>query len=170
MKRLMLFFAALVMCGAMYAQGVFTMVNADAYDGFVNIRQTPSSKGKVIGRMNNYLSHGIYEGVKLGQQGGWTKVKSGGVVGWCYSKYVQEINWYDGSGRYIIVAAKSSTPIFQESGEGTPGFVHSVKKGTIIADYDDLSENLTEDGYYILMTAHYHYLVRKSDVIVKRRY
>jgi hypothetical protein len=82
MKRLMLFFAALVMCGAMYAQGVFTMVNADAYDGFVNIRQTPSSKGKVIGRMNNYLSHGIYEGVKLGQQGGWTKVKSGGVVGW----------------------------------------------------------------------------------------
>lgn len=176
MKRLMLFFAALVMCGAMYAQGVLTLVGGNAYDGFVSIRQSPSSKARVLGKLYN-VDGGMFDGLKLGKQGNWTKVKFGGVVGWCYSKYVQEISWYDGSGRYIIVAAKANTPIYGEQNEeGDPAWV-TVPKGTIIADYN--SEDIVEgennfvdigDGCYILRTGHWCYWVSKSDVIVKRRY
>jgi hypothetical protein len=170
MKRLMLFFAALVMCGAMYAQGVFTVVGGDAYDGFVSIRQSPSSKARVLGKLYN-TTHGLGSGIKLGQQGNWTKVKYGNVVGWCYSKYVMEQTWWDNH-RYMIVAAKPNTPIYGEDyvGEGDHPLFARVAKGTIIAGIDNPNDNLTDDGYYMLRTAHDNLFVRKSDVIVKRRY
>ena len=159
MKRTLFFLTAILMCGAMYAQSIFTVVGGNAYDGFVSIRQTPSSKAKVLGKLYN-TSHGLGAGIKLEQQGSWTKVKTGNTVGWCFSKYVQEQDWYNGNGAYVLVAAKSSTPIYDDYDE----VFTSVKQGTIIAD--QFQDN---DDYYTLSTAHDCLHVRKSDVIKKRR-
>ena len=43
MKRMMMFFAALLMCGTMWAQEVFTVVYATSDDGFVNVRERSSA-------------------------------------------------------------------------------------------------------------------------------
>lgn len=55
-----------------------------AYDGFVNIRETPSMKGSVIGEFRN----GPHGAVMLGEEGEWTKIDMDGVVGYVYTKYV----------------------------------------------------------------------------------
>jgi len=165
MKKVFLFLAAIMLCSVMYAQSTFTVVYADSYDGFVSIRQTPSSKAKVLGRLNS-MTYGLGDGILLGQQGNWSKVKVGNTVGWCYSKYVGKINWVSGKGKNILVAAKANVPIYGESydGESDHGDVFArVNKGTIIAD------TYSVDGaYYVLETAHSTLLVRKSDVVVKR--
>jgi hypothetical protein len=169
MKRLMLFFATLVMCGAMSAQGVLTLVIGDAYDGFVNIRQTPSSNGRVVDKLYNGGS-GNAGGIKLGRKGNWTKVKVDNKVGWCYSKYVSEWNYVNNQ-RYVIIAAKPNTAIYSDyhyNDVGTLKLWTTVPKGTIIADFNNLSEH--SNGGYYWFGAHVCYLVRKSDVIVKRRY
>jgi len=46
MKKIMMLFAALMMCGSLWSQEVFTVVYATSDDGFVNVRQRPSAKSK----------------------------------------------------------------------------------------------------------------------------
>ena len=43
MKKIMMLFAALMMCGLLWSQEVFTVVYAVSDDGFVNVRQRPSA-------------------------------------------------------------------------------------------------------------------------------
>lgn len=64
-------------------------VYANAYDGYVNIRQGPSTKHKIIGRLNNgdgYL-------VQLGVQGNWIAVKWQNTVGYVNSSIVGYTPW-----------------------------------------------------------------------------
>ena len=161
MKRLIVFLYAMMMGISMWAQQpVFTVVYATSDDGFVNVRQRPSTKAPVLTKLYMF-SHGLGNGVLRGQSGNWCKVSVGNVTGWAYSKYVGSQNWYSGRGHDKIVAAREKTPIYRESyedGSKYPLFA-TVSKGTIIADEYD------EDGiYYVLKTAHDFLFIKKTDV------
>lgn len=66
-----------------YRQGA-DLVYADSYDGFLNIRATPSSKGTIIGKFRNG-SHGA---VKLGVSGNWMEIEYDGIVGYVAKSHV----------------------------------------------------------------------------------
>ena len=51
-------------------------VYACAYDGFVNIRESPSGKAEVLGKFNNGPDGAVW----LGEEGNWTKIDNDGVV------------------------------------------------------------------------------------------
>lgn len=55
-----------------------------AYDGFVNIREVPSMKGRIVGKFRN----GPHGAVLLSNEGEWTKIDIDGIVGFVASKYV----------------------------------------------------------------------------------
>ena len=114
MKRFFILFAAMMIGAAVWSQNVFTVVYATSDDGFVNIRQTPSNKGKILGKLWMF-SHGLGNGVYRGEKGNWTKVSVGKVTGWCYSKYVGSQNWYDGTGATMLVANSPRTVIYGEN-------------------------------------------------------
>ena len=61
-------------------------VYANAYDGFVNIRQAPQNKTPVLGVLRN----GPEGAILLGIEGDWTKINCNGIVGYVLSKYVQD--------------------------------------------------------------------------------
>lgn len=162
MKRFIMFFAALTMGATLWAQQVFTVVYATSDDGFVNVRQRPSTKAPILTQLYMF-SHGLGTGVLRGQSGNWSKVSVGKITGWAYSKYVGTQDWYRGQGHDKLVAALDNTPIYRESFEDSadhPLFT-TVSKGTIIADqYEE------DEEYYILTTAHDYLFIKKSDVRV----
>lgn len=61
-------------------------VYSNAYDGFINIRQTPQSKAPIVGVLRN----GPEGSVLLGTEGEWKKIDCNGIVGYVYEKYVQD--------------------------------------------------------------------------------
>lgn len=61
-------------------------VYSNAYDGFVNIRQTPQSKAPILGVLRN----GPEGAILLGTEGEWKKINCNGIVGYVYEKYVQD--------------------------------------------------------------------------------
>ncbi|MCR5241806.1 MAG: SH3 domain-containing protein [Prevotella sp.] len=166
MKRLIVFLFALVMCGSMWAQEVFTVVYATSDDNFVNVREKPSSKARVLDQLW-MLFHGLGGGVLLEQQGKWTKVRlRNGVTGWCYSKYVGTQDWYTGEGDSILVAAKPVTELFTDNyaDDGPMPLFGTVKKGTILGD-----EFYEHEGYYELRTGHDYVFIRKEDAEIRVR-
>ena len=60
-------------------------VYSNAYDGFVNIRQTPNGNAPILGVLRN----GPEGAVLLGAEGAWSKVDCNGIVGYVASKYIQ---------------------------------------------------------------------------------
>ena len=167
MKRIMMMIAAMMMCGMMWAQDVFTVVYATSEDGFVNVRERPSMKAKVVGELW-MLFHGLGNGVLLERKGNWTKVclRGGEVTGWCYSKYVGTQNWYSGEGNRVLVAAKNQTQLFTDNyaDEGDMPLFATVKKGTILGD-----EFYEHEGYYELRTGHDYVFIRKTDAEIRIR-
>ena len=161
-----MFCFALLVCGTIWAQQVFTVVYATSDDDFVNVREQPSAKSRVLGKL--WMgSHGLGNGVMLEQRGKWTKVCliGGKVTGWCYSKYVGTQTWYTGEGESILVAAKNNTQLFTDNyaDDGDMPLFATVKKGTILGD--KFFEN---DGYYELRTAHDFVFIRKEDAEVRK--
>ena len=61
-------------------------VYANAFDGFVNIRETAQAKVPILGSLRN----GPEGAVILGTEGEWTQVDCNGIVGYVLSKYVQD--------------------------------------------------------------------------------
>lgn len=167
MKRLSILFFALIVCSVMWAQDVFTVVCATSDDGFVNVRERPSAKARVVGELWMQF-HGLGGGILLEQQGKWTKVclRGGKVVGWCYSKYVGTQTWYSGSGGSILVAAKDNTQLFTDNyaDDGDMPLFGTVKKGTILGD-----EFFEHQGYYELRTGHDYVFIRKEDAVIRTR-
>lgn len=163
-KKLMMIFAALMMCGSISAQGIMQVVYAESDDGFVNIRKSPSANASIVGKVYQF-SHGVGSAIKIGEQGKWVKVSDGNVVGWCNGNYLGYQDWYTGYGSKVLVAKKANTPVYVETYEGNGGYqlFGRVPKGTIIADeFDDYGGK-----YYVLTTAHDALFIRKSDVTVR---
>lgn len=143
---------------------VFTVVFATSDDGFLNIRQQPSTKAAILGKLYGPM-HGLGSGVLLEEGTNWSLIQMGDVKGWVYNPYLGRQTWFDGTGKKILVAGCEQMPIFGENyvdeDEGYPLFT-TVKKGTVIADqYDEI------EGYYVLKTGHDYLFIRKGDVTVK---
>ncbi|MBR4147094.1 MAG: SH3 domain-containing protein [Bacteroidales bacterium] len=61
-------------------------VYACAYDAYVNIRETPKAQAPILGVFKN----GPEGAVLLGTEGEWTKIDCNGIVGYVFSKYLQD--------------------------------------------------------------------------------
>lgn len=66
-------------------QQAIIIVYSNSYDGYINIREQPSSKSKILGKFPN----GPQGAKLLSVEGNWSKVDLNGVVGYVYSSYVQ---------------------------------------------------------------------------------
>ncbi len=160
MKRLLIFLTALTLSSAMWSQEVLTVVYATSDDGFLNVRQQPSRKSRILTQLWMFR-HGLGQGVDRGQKiGNWSKVSVGNITGWAYTKYLGYQNWYKGDGSPRLVATSEPTILYTDNYEdGSQHNVFSkVGKGTILGD--TFSEDET---YYILMTAHDNLYIKKTD-------
>lgn len=145
-------------------QNIFTVVYATSDDGFLNIREQPSSKAKVLGELHSVFD-GLGEGVLIEKGDSWSKVSSKGIVGWVYTKYLGLQTWYNGTGSAILIANLPQTPIFEDADVDEENYKFtSVKKGTIIAD------SFKDEGkYYVLQSAGTCLRVKKEDVKIVSR-
>ena len=144
---------------------VFTVVYAISDDGFLNVREKPSSKAKILKELYEPF-HGLGSGVLREKGSSWSKVSVFDVTGWVYTKYLGYQTWYDGTGKTSLIANRDDMPIYSENyvdeEEGYPLFT-TVKKGTLIADqYDEIED------YYVLKTAHDYLFIKKTDVRVEK--
>lgn len=165
-KRLIMIFSALMICGGMWAQGIFTVVYATSDDGFVNMRAKPSTKARVVGKLW-MADHGLGNGVLCGESGKWSRVRVGTTEGWCLTKYVGKQTWYSGTRDAVLIATNDETPIYREDYDDDDAYplFTTVRKGTILAD-DFLENSEFNPEYYILQTAHDCLFIRKSDAEV----
>lgn len=164
-KRIAFLLFAFMLCTSIWSQKVFTVVYATSDDGFVNVRERPTTKAREIGKLW-MLNHGLGDGVLRDRNSKWWKVSVGKVTGWANSKYLGTLNWYDGTGDAKLIAAHDKTPIYRENYEDNskPQWFTTVEKGTIIAD------RFKEEGaYYLLSTAHDNLYIKKTDVKVVRK-
>ena len=163
MKRIFLFIAAITLCTTVWSQDVLTVVYATSDDGFLNVRERPSTKSKILTKLW-MLNHGLGRGVLRGQSGNWSKVSVGDTYGWAYTKYIGYQNWFENKGAPKLVAASEPTIIYTENyadaDEGLPVFT-KVSKGTILADQFEEDEE-----YYMLTTAHDYLFIKKKDAVI----
>ena len=146
------------------APKLFVVVYATSSDGFLNLREKPSTSSSILGRLNS-KSHDLGNGVLLEYGDQWSKVSVNGTVGYVFTKYMGRQTWYDSNGANILVA-RDNINIYGEdfSDSGHRPVFATVKSGTVIADqYKEYGE------YYVLETGHDNLFVKKTDVIVRRR-
>jgi uncharacterized protein YgiM (DUF1202 family) len=60
------------------------IVYSHSYDGYLSIRDTPSSKGVKIGKFRN----GPEGAIKLSESGNWVEIDYNGIVGYVSKKHV----------------------------------------------------------------------------------
>lgn len=143
---------------------VFTVVYAESDDGFLNVRLSPSMKGKIATKLW-MLDHGLGRGVLLEKGKQWSKVSVDGIEGWVYTKYLGQMTWMAGSGPKIV-ANKNAVIYCEDNAEGTLKPFYTIPKGTIIAD-TFFEHSFDGVEYYELRTGHDYLFVKKTDVIVK---
>jgi hypothetical protein len=110
--------------------------------------------------------HGLGSGVLLEKGNTWSKISVERVTGWVYNKYLGSQNWYDGSGKTVLIANRENMPIYGENyvGEGDYPVFTTVPKGTVIADqYDEHGD------YYELRTGHDYLFIKKNDVRIEKK-
>lgn len=144
----------------------FTVVFSTSDDGFLNVRDQPSMKGRVVTKLWIPM-HGLGSGVLIESGEKWSKVSVGKEIGWVYNKYLGYQSWYNGDGENKLVAAIDNMPVYTENyvdeDEGLPLFT-TVKKGTVMADqYDTWKE------YYVLKTGHDYLFIKMTDVEVVKQ-
>ena len=163
MKRLIITLSFIFACLALHGQQVFTVLYAASDDGFVNVRQEPNARAKIVAKIYEPF-HGLGDAVLLKDGHPWVRVKVGKVVGWANKNYLGMITWFEDNGGPRIISNKESVAIYGEdySGEGRRPVFTTIGKGIIIAD------TYYEDGnYYVLETAHDNLFIRKSDVRIE---
>lgn len=162
-KRLIMMFSALMMCGAMWAQGVLTVVYATSDDAFVNMRAKPTTKARVIEKLW-MLDHGLGHGILREEKGKWSRVTIGDKEGWCLSKYVGKQTWYTGTRDAVLIATCDDTKLFRENQRDDDAYDYfgSVKKGTILADDFKDGDEYNAAGYYVLVTGHDFLFIPKA--------
>ena len=120
-----------------------TKVYSNSYDGYTNIRETPSLKGKVIGELRN----GPDGAVLISKTEGWSKINCNGVEGYVYTKNLStspteevtistDINWINGIWRndneqYAYLIFNNGTFAIQST-SGTLAYGTYILKGNDI--------------------------------------
>lgn len=167
MKRVIFIFSLFLMCTGSWSQEVFTVVYATSSDGFLNVRERPSSKARILSTLPVRF-HDLGRGILLQRGERWSKIRvNNSVTGWVYNKYLGYQTWYTGKGKSRLIANLAYTPIYidnyADDGEKYLPFC-TVGKGVILADEYDADE--LED-YYVLKTGHDYLFIKKEDVIVR---
>lgn len=126
-------------------------VYACAYDAFVNIREAPKAKAPIVGVFKN----GPEGAVLLGTEGEWTKIDCDGIVGYVFSKHVQDTPTvaYTGSATIDDIAG-----VYYTEGYGMYLWYDGTwESGYLDEDYYQLDPSLIEnmptiyaEGQYIL--------------------
>ena len=70
---------------AIVAPAALPKVYSNCYDGYLNVRQAPTTQSQIVGKLKN----GSEGAELLGVEGTWSKVRVNGVVGYVASKYLQ---------------------------------------------------------------------------------
>lgn len=70
---------------AVVAPAALPKVYSNCYDGYLNVRQAPTTQSQIVGKLKN----GSEGAELLGVEGTWSKVRVNGVVGYVASKYLQ---------------------------------------------------------------------------------
>ena len=120
-----------------------TKVYSNSYDGYTNIRETPSLKGKIIGELRN----GPDGAVLISKAEGWSKINCNGVEGYVYTKNLTtspteevtintDINWINGIWRndneqYAYLIFNNGTFAIQST-SGTLAYGTYILKGNDI--------------------------------------
>jgi hypothetical protein len=120
-----------------------TKVYSNSYDGYTNIRETPSLKGKIIGELRN----GPDGAVLISKTEGWSKINCNGVEGYVYTKNLStspteevtistDINWINGIWRndneqYAYLIFSNGTFAIQST-SGTLAYGTYILKGNDI--------------------------------------
>lgn len=90
--------------------GIFQPVSAANFiqcDSYVNIRQQPSTSSSIVGYIQN---EGYIQDILEDTQNGWSKIKSGNVIGWVDNSYI--INARLGEVGYTVaIVKKENMPI-----------------------------------------------------------
>lgn len=85
--------------------GIFQPVSAANFiqcDSYVNIRQQPSTSSSIVGYVQN---EGYIQDILEDTQNGWSKIKSGNVVGWIDNSYI--VNAPLGAIGYTVAIVKN---------------------------------------------------------------
>ena len=171
MKRIILFFSFFLMCCVCWSQKLITpseliVVYATSDDGFLNVREAPSSKARILGTLP-LCFHGLGRGILLESGERWSKVKiENDIVGWVYNKYLGYQSWYEGKGKPKLVAKYAPTLLYTDNyADDGPKYIPygTVRQGLILADEDEL----LEDGYYVLKAGHDYLFIKQTDVDVE---
>ncbi len=92
MKRLFTNLLAVLACVSiafsLTSCGGADLVYANSQDGFLNIREEPTAKSSIVGRMYNGDEGATDLGIVAGD---WMQVEQRGVVGWVHRNYVQSV-------------------------------------------------------------------------------
>ena len=119
-----------------------TKVYSNSYDGYTNIRETPSLKGKIIGELRN----GPDGAVLISKTEGWSKISCNGLEGYVYTKNLStspteevkisiDINWLKGiwsdNEQYAYLIFNNGTFAIQST-SGTLAYGTYVLKGNDI--------------------------------------
>lgn len=92
MKRVFVNLLAVLACVSvafsLTSCGGSDLVYANSHDGFLNIREEPTAKSSIVGRMYNGDEGAIDLGIVAGD---WMQVEQRGVVGWIHRNFVQSV-------------------------------------------------------------------------------
>lgn len=129
--------------GRSHRTGNEVIVYSKSSDGFLNIRETPSSKGRILGKLRNGPQGAVY----LGQSGSWTEVECNGVVGYVYTKYLSytptvavtvdiDIKWL--TGPWYPYSKEYAYLIFNNGTYAVQYYYGTIAYGTYKLEYDEI--------------------------------
>lgn len=144
---------------------VLTVVYATSSDGFMNVREEPTTKSKILTQLYGQM-HGLGSGVLRENGDTWSKVSVGETTGWVYNKTIDYQSWYTGEGTTVLVANRDNMPVYTDNyaDEGGLLLFTTVKKGTILADMFE-----EHNGYYELRTGHDYLFIKKEDARLEKK-
>lgn len=144
----------------------FTLVYATSSDGFLNVREEPSMKAKIIDRLNA-KKNGLGHAELLKTMGEWSRIFINGQVGYVYNKYMGKQTWYTGKGSDMMIAYSMQTPIYCDDfdDEGNRLVRYVLNGGVIIAD----QFSYPGGDYYVLSTPEEFLYVKRDDILIKSK-
>ena len=104
-------------------------IYANGYDGYVNIRQAPTTKSAVIGRLRN----GNDYAVQVGVQGNWITVEYNNTIGYAHNSMVGYSPW---PAVNLDVEAEWFQGAYETNDSESPSYFYIYKNGKFAYSFD----------------------------------